>query len=417
MSARTTVLLVGSGHQRYREYLMASIAHEHDIWLLDVAEPRWQARHLVGFTVLDPFDERGLVAAARTVARTRSVAGVVCYDEALILPAAHVVEALGIPGAGVDAVRRCRDKLATRQALAAAGLPQPQSIAVTSRADAAAAARRVGYPVVLKPRGLGASQGVVVAADAGALDDAFAVATAAEYPGVPRYPTILVEEFVDGPEISIDGFVADGDYQILFVARKQLGLEPYFEEIGHIVDAADPLLHDPELERYLAAIHRALAIERGMTHTEIKLTSRGPRLIEVNGRLGGDLIPFIGREATGVDPGEVAAAIAVGGRPEVCPRRQRCVGIRFCYPPVDCRVLSVALPRTGAGLVAAEALVEPGDAVRLPPNAYAQRIAYVICEGDDPPRCNARLDDAVRGVQLRYEALQQPVAEPSRVGA
>lgn len=417
MSVHPTLLLIGSGEQRYREYLVASFARDHDLWLLDATEPHWQTRHLAGFTVVNPFDEGQLVDAAFQVARDRPVAGVMSYDEALILPAAHVMEALELPGTPVEGVRRCRDKLATRQALEGAGIRQPQSVAVSCFADAAVAATQIGYPVVLKPRGLGASQGVVVAADAAALGDAFAAATAAEYPGVPRYHTILVEEFVEGPEISIDGFVAESRYHPLFIARKKLGFEPYFEETGHVVDADDPLLLDPELKQYLTAVHCALRIDQGITHTEVRLTGDGPRLIEVNGRLGGDLIPLIGREATGIDPGSVAAAVATGRRPVTVPRLRRCVGIRFCYPPTDCRVLSVTLPHTGLGLIATEALAASGDTVRLPPRGYAERVAYVICEGDNPQICNARLDDAASRVKLQSEPLEHQVTESNRVGA
>ena len=417
MSSRSTILLVGSGERLYREYLLASIARDHDVWLLDASAPDWQSRYVAGATVLDPFDERALVRAARDVAARRPVAGALSYDEALILPTARIVEELELPGMSVETVRRCRDKLATREAVAAVGIAQPQSVAVASLADAADAAERIGYPVVLKPRGLGASHGVVVAAGAGELPGAWAAATAAEYPGVPTYGTILVEEFLDGPEISIDGFVVDGAYRMLFIARKQLGMDPYFEETGHIVYAGDRLLHDADLSAYLSEVHRALGIERGLTHSEVRLTSRGPKLIEVNGRVGGDLIGLVGREATGIDIGEVAATVATGGRPIAHPTRRRCVGIRFCYPPADCRVVSVALPRPGGHLIAATALAAAGERVRLAPRGYAERVAYVMCTAGDARTCDARLDGAAARVKLSWAPLEPAVAAHAGAGA
>src|SRR5207247_3018677 len=98
-------------------------------------------------------------------------------------------------------------------------------------------------------------------------------------------------------------------------------------------------------------------------------------------RIGGDLIPYIGREATGIDAGAVAFAIATGAATGVTASRRRCVGIRFCYPPHDCRVVAVRLPPPdpAAGLLAAEPLAAPGETVRLPPRGYEERHAHVIC--------------------------------------
>jgi biotin carboxylase len=110
----------------------------------------------------------------------------------------------------------------------------------------------------------------------------------------------------------VDGYVADGHYAIVCLARKQLSLQPFFEEVGHVVDAEDPLLTDGRLRAVLEATHGALGIERGMTHSEVKLTASGPRVIEVNGRIGGDLIPYVGMLATGIDPGGVAFTVATG---------------------------------------------------------------------------------------------------------
>lgn len=103
----------------------------------------------------------------------------------------------------------------------------------------------------------------------------------------------LIEEYLTGPEISIDGAVVDGRYTPLFVARKTVGMHPYFEELGHLVNAADGLMSDPQLLATLASAHRAIEFRHGVTHTEVKLTGRGPVIVEINGRLGGDMIPLL----------------------------------------------------------------------------------------------------------------------------
>src|SRR5438094_85099 len=81
--------------------------------------------HVEGHTVVDNTDPEALVAASREVAAAREVTGVFCYDEGLVWPAAHVVEALDLPGTRPDGIRACRDKDLTRRRLDAAGVAQP----------------------------------------------------------------------------------------------------------------------------------------------------------------------------------------------------------------------------------------------------------------------------------------------------
>jgi biotin carboxylase len=419
MSAADPVLLVASsGGQSYREYLLASLARRHPVWLLNPSEPTWQSRYLAGATVVDVSDPTALVAAARQVAAIRPLLGLVCYDEAVIMPAAHVVEAIGLPGMRMDAVARCRDKRRTRETLAAAGIGQPVSIAASCLEEAESAARATGYPLVLKPRGLGASEGVIRVEDAAGLPEAFAGARSASHPGVPTYDAgVLVEEFLDGPEVSIDGFVSDGTYEPLFVAHKRVGLEPFFEEVEHVVVPGDPLLRDEGLLTMLHDAHRALGVDQAITHTEVRFTPAGPRIVEVNGRLGGDLIPYLGWLATGIDPAAVAAQLATGERPGPVAENRACLGIRFAYPPKECVVTSVSVPDPDPelGIVTAAALVAPGTELHLPPREYVARYGYVICIAPDLAGCRRRLRAAATRLALEWRPL--PVRAASGGGA
>jgi biotin carboxylase len=399
----SVVLVVGSGGQLYREYLLASAAQRHPVWLLDAAEPTWQQPYAVGTSVVGLLDRARLipdtprlVKAAERVAAQRHVAGVLTYDETLVTTAAQIAERLGLPGLTVDGADRCRNKQRSRDTLSAAGIRQPRFAVAYGFEDAVAAARTAGYPVVLKPRGMGASIGVVRAESPGELPASFAIAERASHGGSPDYEGgVLVEEMLCGPEISIDGAVlADGSYRPFFLARKRIGHEPSFEEVGHTVSAGDRLLDDPALLEMLEAAHRELGLGCGITHTEVILTAAGPVIVEVNARLGGDLIPYLGKLATGIDPAHVAVALATGGPPPLQATRRRCVGIRFLYPPADCVVDAITLPSEGPGLLGARAMAQRGATLRLPPRAHLGRYAYVVCEGRDAAECDARLYSA-----------------------
>jgi biotin carboxylase len=411
------VLLVGSGWRPYREYLIEGLARQCDLWLLDGQPATWQEPYIAGGTVVVPLDpdrmvpdRQGLLAAALKVAVQRKVAGVLTYDELSVTATAHIAQALGQRGLTVAGAENCRDKSRTRAVLTSAGLPQPRFAVVHGLDEAVAAAERIGYPVVVKPRGMGASIGVVRAEQPSDLAGAFAVTEHALRSGPPAYEQgVLIEELVEGPEISVDAALADGEYHPFCLARKQLGSPPWFEETGHVVDAADPLLDDQELSAVLSSAHAALGLPDGVTHAEVRLTDRGPVIIEVNGRLGGDLIPLLGKLATGVDPGRVAAQVAVGEPPSVEPTVRACAGVRFLYPPQDCEVLDVSVPEPGSvpGLVEARAIARPGDTVRLPPNAHLGRYAYALAAGSTPAACQAALDGAAALTELAYKPLDQ----------
>ncbi|HEY3868749.1 MAG TPA: ATP-grasp domain-containing protein [Actinocrinis sp.] len=409
------LLVIGSGGRQYREYVLAGAAGRHPLWLMDAAEPDWQDPYIVGSTAVPRLDDTrlipdadGLLAAADRLAARRTVAGVFTYDETLVMATARIAEHLRLPGLSVDGADRCRNKLRTRLALSEAGLPQPRFAYAVTGQEAWAAAAAIGYPMVVKPRGMGASIGVVRAGSEDEFAAAYAVAERAGHTGAPAYEGgVLIEELVTGEEISIDGAVFKGEYRPFCLAHKMLGPEPYFEEVGHVVDAADPLICDPELLRVLTQAHRALGVQYGVTHTEVKLSPRGPVVIEVNARLGGDLIPYLGKLATGLDPGAIAADLALGVRPALEHAARGAVGIRFRYPEQNVEVAGFELPDPdpGAGLIAAVAMVGPGTRLRLPPEGYLSRFAYVICSAADAESCRGRLDAAAAEVRLMAKPL------------
>jgi biotin carboxylase len=418
-AAEPVLLLMGSGDRRYREYIVAAVSRHYRLWLLDAYEATWQLPYVEGTTLVDTKDPDAVLAAARAVAGLLPVAGVFTYDESLVHGAALLARTLGLPGSPPEAVLACRDKATTRATLAKAGVPQPASEAVATAEQALAAAEAIGFPVVIKARGLAGSLGVVRADDAAAVRTAFDSACSADYPGVPRYEAdVLVEEFLTGEEISVDAVVVDGRCTPMVLGRKKVGLEPYFEETGHTVDAADPLLRDTELLDQLHRIHEALGFSHGATHTEFKLTPAGPRLVEINARLGGDFIPYLGMLATGTDPSVAAAHVAAGAEPATRPRHRKVAAIRFLYPEADCEAVGLAVheDRFGPTIHRAVATAGPGTELRLPPRAYMSRYGYVIAVGDGADKVAADLAEPHTLVELSSRPLEAPAAEPSATG-
>ncbi|MFC9331328.1 acetyl-CoA carboxylase biotin carboxylase subunit family protein [Kitasatospora sp. NPDC057015] len=308
------LLVVNAGDRAYREYGLAQIAARHRAVLIGRSGPSWEVPYIADHEVADLDDLDDLLEAADDLA-LNGIRGVLTWDEFSLVGAAHIAERLGTPGNSTATAMACRDKAASRAAFDAANVPSAKSTPVTTLEEAERAADATGYPVVLKPARQAGSLGVIKAENPAALATAYAhAAQAAED---DEGTDVLVEEYLDGPEISVECVTVRGATTPVAITRKQLGAEPFFEETGHSVEAGDPLL---ALAGPVAvAALTALGFANGVSHVEMRLTSAGPRLIEVNGRLGGDLIPHLVREATGIDLPLAAADIALGLEPDLTP--------------------------------------------------------------------------------------------------
>ncbi len=402
---RPLLIVVSSLGASSREPFFQSIADEYRAWLFlggagRTCEATWELPYIAGHTVVDTQSSEAMLSQARVLAQQSRIAGVICFDEARIEAAAELATALQLPTSGVDAVTRCRDKWRTRQALRAAGVPQAASVPVRSLAEARRAAERIGYPAVLKPRALAASFGVTRVDSASQLAGSYFHARDTTLPeaNVVFEDGVLVEEYLDGPEISVDCACFDGQVAPVVIAHKRCGFAPSFEETGHVVDAADPLLHDSGLAGILARAHVALGFHTGTTHVELRLTPQGFKVIEVNARLGGDLIPYLGQLATGTDLSLAAAAIACGRAPDLNRPLHRVAAIRFYYPEQDVTVASISFDRSVLPMEIERAvpLADPGQHVVLPPrgSAWECRLAQVVAVADSAAACEAALNGA-----------------------
>jgi biotin carboxylase len=209
--------------------------------------------------------------------------------------AAIAAEALRIHGNPVRAVEICRNKLRQREALAAAGLPVPEFFAFSPVEDISGILPRVKFPCVLKPLGLAASQGVVRA------NNVEEFAQAAEHirnllasPEIqvlrePGLDSILVESYIPGREVAIEGLLSDGRLRVLAIFDKPDPLEgPYFEETIYVTPSRLSPEAQAALENCAARTVQALGLVTGPVHAEFRVNERGPWVLEAAPRpIGG----------------------------------------------------------------------------------------------------------------------------------
>lgn len=409
------LIVLCAGRSEYREPMLARIAERYSLVLVSPDPPTWELPYVRDHVVVDQSDTAGYIAAAVAFADIYPIAGVFTYYEWCVEMAAVVGETLGVPHCAPAAAMRCRDKWETRTALRVAGVPSAVSVLVDDVREASDAARAIGYPVVVKPRSLSASFGVSLVTGPDDLAAAFDRAGASESNGPWEFrPGVLVEEYLTGDEISVDSAVAGGRVETAVYALKVLGYAPHFEELGHIVAAPELIVDDPALVHdIVAAAHHALGVDNAVTHTELRLTPGGPRIVEVNGRSGGDYISELALLATGVDVGVATGDIAAGrpvtlgtGRPVARhATRNRVAGVRFLYADGAGTVDACEIDPAVSGAPWLERvvwLVEPGDRVSpTPGRRYFARAGFAVVTAGSVAECAARMEKVAAHAMIR----------------
>lgn len=250
--------------------------------------PEGTAHPLLGARNVLTADTNDTDALLPEVARLHSVLGfdgVITSCDYYLPAVARIAGHLGLPGPGPDAVANACRKDATRRILAEAGLPGPRFAVHEEWADLARAAREIGYPLVAKPVDLCAGMYVRRIEHEAELAELFR--TLADFPvnarGQRRTPAVLLEELLDGPEVSVETVSYAGAVHVVGVTDKSVGGAPAFIETGHMFPAALPPADIEAAEQTTLGALKVLGLtDAVVAHTEIKLTSAGPRVVEVN---------------------------------------------------------------------------------------------------------------------------------------
>lgn len=399
MTAKTAtnpyLVVLGAGDRDYKAHQLQQLASVHRILLLDPEPEAWTWPYIAGRWAIDLTQEELVAGALTALAQDDGIAGVTTYLEDHIPLAARIAEDLGLPSPNSAAMRACRDKLLTRSLLDEHHIPSARSVLVEDEQDAVDCAEGLGYPVVIKPRALAGGAGVMRADTGDQVRRAVEMASGASVPGLDAYalPGTLVEEYLDGPEISVECVVlAPDDIQIVAITRKHLGPQPRFLAVGHCVDAADELLDDPEVRDVTTRAIQAVGVGLGVVHVELRLTSRGPCIVEVNGGMGGDLIPLLVQMATGVSLPRAAAELALGREPDLTSTRTAAAAVQFAYadtPGLISRHLIKGRPVEWLERVVWTRPI--GDMVEAPALSIDDRLGHWVVTGPHADACHERL--------------------------
>jgi biotin carboxylase len=359
------------------------------------------------------------IAAA---ARARPIRGIVPASDPTAVIAALAAERLGLPHNPPAAARRAANKHAMRVALREAGLPVPAFRLFPADAEPEAIAAGAGpaggwsaYPCVLKPLIFSASRGVIRADDAAGfvaawrriarlLRDTAAERRAREDGGGSG---ILVEAFVPGAEVALEGLLRGGRLEVLAVFDKPDPLDgPFFEETIYVTPSRHPAPLVARIEAAAAAAAGALGLVEGPVHAELRLPPGGPVVLEVAARSIGGLCSRTLRFGAGLTLEEVLVAHAMGLPLEAVRREARAAG-----------VMMLPIPRRGvlhgvAGLEAARAVPGVEDVVVTAPRGREviplpegdSYLGFLFARGETPAAVEAALREAHRRLSFDVRA-------------
>ena len=303
--------------------------------------------------------------------------------------AARIAERAGLPHpiAPVTAVR-ATNKLRQRERLAEAGVPQPRWWVV----GAADEPPEVDGPVVVKAPDRQGQKGLTLVEDPAALPEAIAAARS-----VARSGLALVEELVDGPEVTVVGFSVDGEFTTLAVTDREVAEPPAFGvALAHVWPSRDRGQSRVVAEQAVAA----LGIRNGPSYTQLRVAADGPRVIEVAARLGGGHDAELVEAAVGVDLNALTIDAALG-RPLVAPRPELRVGgavTRFLIAPAGV-LASVDVPDGLEGVEQVRIYRAPGH-LFTPLRRGADRAGALLAVGESRDEAVARADAAAERIRF-----------------
>ncbi|MGA7672398.1 MAG: ATP-grasp domain-containing protein [Nitrolancea sp.] len=269
-------------------------------------------------------------------AREKPIDAIIAVDDSGTILAALASDLLGLPSNSPDAAVAARDKHLMRNLLHSEGVPVPGFRAYPATIDDEVLASEVDYPVVVKPTHLSGSRGVI---RADSDDELFAALSRTrqviQLDGQNLSDsTILLEEFVPGFELALEGLLDNGELHVLALFDKPDPLDgPFFEETIYVTPSRLSIDVQQAIAVCTRDAARALGLQQGPVHAELRVNERGPWIIEVAGRSIGGLCSTILEFGTGMALEDLILLQATGASVGGFQRGDDAVGVMMIPIP------------------------------------------------------------------------------------
>lgn len=317
---------------------------------------------------------------------------------------AEVSKEMGFPFMTPEDALLATNKDAMRLRLKSKGVPIPKFEVVHNLNEFNKAVSEFGREFIIKPADNSGGRGINLVKDPKDAEAAYQYSYQCSNNG-----TVLIEEYMRGHEVSVESITQLGKTSIIAITDKLTTEEPYFVEIGHTIQSSLSFDMKEKIKDIAIKTINAVGVVNGPSHTEIKITEDGPKVVEIGARLGGgnitsDLVPL----ATGIDMLELSIKLAMGEGIYIDEPRQFFASLRHKIGPVG-RIKAIGgvdEAMNSLGVERVEILKNMGDVINTL-KSCDDRVAFVIATGHTANEaiCNAELACSKIMIDIESESI------------
>ena len=311
---------------------------------------------------------------------------------------AAATQALGIPGISMDSAIKSTDKIEMIKAFKNHGVASPWFFEIDTFSEIEKLKEAISYPCVMKPSDNSGSRGVTIINSSDELHDAYIYSS-----NQSRNGKVIIEEYLEGDEISVEIISYNGEPHILQVTDKLTTGAPYFVEMGH----SQPSKFTGEILKRISDLAKsavkAVGIQDSPAHVEMMVTKDGPKMIELGARMGGDcitthLVPL----STGIDMIKAAIDISLGNIPDLEKKYNKGSAIKYfdVKPGVIKSIKGIAEIEKIDGVKEIIFTKKIGDEI-TPIHSSLDRVGMVICQSFDRISAMHQCETVVKKIDIQ----------------
>lgn len=308
---------------------------------------------------------------------------------------AYACERLGLRGISQETAVASTDKEAMIEAFEKAGVAHPWYVVAEAADDPIL--DKVRFPCICKPTDNSGSRGVVLVENRKELASAIAYSA-----GNSRGGRVIVEEYMVGPEVSVEVMAWDGKVHVLQITDKLTTGAPHFVEMGHSQPSRLPAETQEKIRALAEKAVKAVGIENGPAHVEMMITEEGPKMVELGARMGGDcitshLVPL----STGIDMTKATIDISLGQTPALAKKQDKGSAIRFFDVPSGTitEISGADVAREIPGVQEIVFTKQVGERV-TDIGSSTDRVGYVIAQADTAEAAIAVSEKALNSINI-----------------
>ncbi len=313
---------------------------------------------------------------------------------------AKACEVCGLPGISFDTAIKATDKGKMIKAFQSAGVEHPWYHIIPSPDYLKTVIDSITYPCIMKPTDNAGSRGVMLCHSRAELEDEY------EYSHhESRCGAVIIEEYLKGPEFSIEVMVVDGEPHVLQITDKVTTGAPHFVEMGHSQPTSQNEENREKIRDLACRAVKAVGINVGPAHVEMILTKDGPKMVELGARMGGDcitthLVPL----STGIDMVGCTIKLACGEKIDIEPKFNKGSAIRYfdAHNGTIKAIEGIDEAKKIPGVQEISIVHQVGETVGEI-GSSTDRVGFVIAQAETAKKAVKVCEKAIAAIEIRIE--------------